>query len=627
MITGTSFESFRSAGEARPRLDAMAASSGESGSVLGSREIVPPYSPLTAVASGAVATSAARHLSEPFVRSGYESSLSDWCLKSPPAESKGRAAACSRILRCIEKNSPNLDLSSLGLSELPEEVFCNISQLRTLLLANNQLSSLPSDFDCLTELVHLDVSDNVFPDLPLSLSCLKRLSSIDLSSNQLTELPEHLLGLPYLDIVKCADNPLSCEPATNHERFSSPLIFYTWSGKAASASPSGYAKNRLAFPRNPPMRLTRDEEGRVIGGYQKTHKKHGYYHQLHSNVLSESNKEYALLNYLTTFDKALVKRNHGVGLAQGKVVFGKGGYGTARLAKALPSEELLAVKKVSKQEAAEAEYEVAKSIKASAFERGFTKEDLQEKLLLVTDRARIDRVDGKRGRYQKTYLFMPFASGGDGLKKLQQIRALNRLPDARSQTDQIVFDLIRQCVANVALLHELGFTHRDIKPENFLFDKFDQNVSGELLSPKGKLADFGLAHDFSYNSQTKGGTREYLPPEYRKAGCYDALKHDSFSLGLTLLQSLSTVRTCHGAHGFRLELPLKDGSTVKLELQAQFRHGRICFDGFHLSSANVEQLAEGSVVNVIALLLAKDPASRITAIQANERLKACSKLD
>ncbi|MFL6334657.1 MAG: COR domain-containing protein [Pyrinomonadaceae bacterium] len=151
-------------------------------------------------------------------------------------ESDGWATALSRIELAGSEQNTKLDLSGLGLSELPEQL-AQLTHLYTLDLKNNKLTTLPEWFFDLTNLAVLNLSGNQLSSLPDSVGRLSQLSWLYLSRNELSELPEavgsltkltHLFAwknrletlpdnlnhLSQLEIIEVSDSPLSALPDT-----------------------------------------------------------------------------------------------------------------------------------------------------------------------------------------------------------------------------------------------------------------------------------------------------------------------------------------------------------------------------------------------------------------------------
>ncbi|MBG1240332.1 COR domain-containing protein, partial [Nostoc sp. NZL] len=108
-------------------------------------------------------------------------------------------------------NLQTLDLSSNQLSSLPPE-FVQLTNLQTLYLSNNQLSSLPPEIVQLTNLQTLDLSSNQLSSLPPEIGQLTNLQTLDLSSNQLGSLPPEIGQLTNLQTLYLSNNPLESPP-------------------------------------------------------------------------------------------------------------------------------------------------------------------------------------------------------------------------------------------------------------------------------------------------------------------------------------------------------------------------------------------------------------------------------
>lgn len=98
-------------------------------------------------------------------------------------------------------------LSGNRLSSLPWDIGA-LTSLRTLLLDDNLLNSLPPTFSKLNRLLHLSMNKNNFDSLPYDLGELKELRHLSINTNLISELPptfHKLASLTYLDM---SDNKL-----------------------------------------------------------------------------------------------------------------------------------------------------------------------------------------------------------------------------------------------------------------------------------------------------------------------------------------------------------------------------------------------------------------------------------
>ncbi|KAM4610421.1 leucine-rich repeat-containing protein 38-like [Polymixia lowei] len=114
---------------------------------------------------------------------------------------------------CLCPDHHTVDCTGQGLTRLPDSIPLDV---RRLLLSNNWISLIPSDFLVLySDLVYLDLRNNSLSELePGTLSTSSRLVFLDLGSNNLTEIPSGTFGEsrsliklrlgnnPYLSMVR-----------------------------------------------------------------------------------------------------------------------------------------------------------------------------------------------------------------------------------------------------------------------------------------------------------------------------------------------------------------------------------------------------------------------------------------
>lgn len=82
-----------------------------------------------------------------------------------------------------------------GLTEFPAEIYTLADTLEVLDLSNNQLTSLPDDFNRLHKLRILFASNNLFEILPDILGACANLTMIGFKANQITQVPENALPM------------------------------------------------------------------------------------------------------------------------------------------------------------------------------------------------------------------------------------------------------------------------------------------------------------------------------------------------------------------------------------------------------------------------------------------------
>ncbi len=123
----------------------------------------------------------------------------------------GYAEALRRIEECRKSGAKSLDLSALGLSDLPPEI-AQLSALTTLAVTSNHLSTLPPEIGQLAELKNLILFRNQLSVLPPEVGRLEELIQLNLFSNHLTTLPPEIGNLTALQILYLYDNRLITLP-------------------------------------------------------------------------------------------------------------------------------------------------------------------------------------------------------------------------------------------------------------------------------------------------------------------------------------------------------------------------------------------------------------------------------
>ncbi|MBD2157358.1 COR domain-containing protein [Leptolyngbya sp. FACHB-16] len=109
-----------------------------------------------------------------------------------------------RIEAAFQEGATELDLSGLGLTEVPEAI-ASLTQLQSLNLSNNELTELKAIVS-LTQLQELNLSNNELTELPEAIASFTQLQELYLIDNQLTELPEAIVSLTQLQLLELSDN-------------------------------------------------------------------------------------------------------------------------------------------------------------------------------------------------------------------------------------------------------------------------------------------------------------------------------------------------------------------------------------------------------------------------------------
>ncbi len=153
-------------------------------------------------------------------------------------------------------------------------------------------------------------------------------------------------------------------------------------------------------------------------------------------------------------------------------------------------------------------------------------------------------------------------------------------------------DIMEQVASGLAAAHSEGIIHRDLKPANIMLDK-----NGRVV-----VMDFGLARTFSGDGMTQTGTMlgtiEYMSPEQAQ-GMDVKASSDIFTVGLILYELLA------GTTPFYAE-----SAIASLLMRTQQRAAPL---------VNVDKSIPGSLSNIVAKCLEKDPAKRY---QSAEHLDA-----
>ncbi len=111
--------------------------------------------------------------------------------------SKGFEEARRRCVEVARKGGEHLDLSDLGLTDLPREILA-CAHVRSLDLYTNSLTTIPPEITGFTRLERLDVSHNPIRKLPDGIDRLRSLKRLDIEFTRISALPRTLRDLPEL---------------------------------------------------------------------------------------------------------------------------------------------------------------------------------------------------------------------------------------------------------------------------------------------------------------------------------------------------------------------------------------------------------------------------------------------
>lgn len=124
------------------------------------------------------------------------------------------------LLNCI-----NIDISFNDITYLPDS-FCNLKNLRQLLIGHNKLEYLPNNIGNLN-LHLLFLPSNKLKELPKSIGNLTHCYDIDISYNELKYIPETIGNIKYLSILNISNNKLKELPdSINNLEYLTELILF-----------------------------------------------------------------------------------------------------------------------------------------------------------------------------------------------------------------------------------------------------------------------------------------------------------------------------------------------------------------------------------------------------------------
>lgn len=133
---------------------------------------------------------------------GQRAALEQWANAATGLPGEKRKEAAGIIATCAKTLALKLDLSGLGLTELPPDLGLYCPQISELLLAGNRLARLPESMRHCRLLTHVDISMNRLYLVPDVVSAWPNLTFLNLEGTRLITLCEDLLAHPRLTELK-----------------------------------------------------------------------------------------------------------------------------------------------------------------------------------------------------------------------------------------------------------------------------------------------------------------------------------------------------------------------------------------------------------------------------------------
>lgn len=119
--------------------------------------------------------------------------------------------AIQRIQLAKEKNMDSLNISYLGLTDLPDDIY-TLKKLKKLFAQGNRLTTISPQIEKLKELRYLALEHNKLTTLPKEIGKLLKLNSLFLGHNSIKQLPNEFGELVNLKSLELDDNPIESPP-------------------------------------------------------------------------------------------------------------------------------------------------------------------------------------------------------------------------------------------------------------------------------------------------------------------------------------------------------------------------------------------------------------------------------
>lgn len=124
---------------------------------------------------------------------------------------EGYEEALERIKEAARKKSRKLDISNLGLTTIPPELF-KLTKLEELYLNDNRITAIPDSLGRLVNLDTLFFYNNRITAIPDVFNKLANLRHLNLSGNQIATIPESIGALTRLEALFLYDNKIRVIP-------------------------------------------------------------------------------------------------------------------------------------------------------------------------------------------------------------------------------------------------------------------------------------------------------------------------------------------------------------------------------------------------------------------------------
>lgn len=264
-------------------------------------------------------------------------------------------------------------------------------------------------------------------------------------------------------------------------------------------------------------------------------------------------------------------------------VLGKGAFGKVNFAMHKLSEQLVAIKSMSK-ETLQSEEDLRRRTK---LEMGILQQSNHPNVVRLFDTFETEK---------HICFVMELCSGGDLFSYIKKRRRLK---------EEVARFFFRQIVEGLAYIHNVKLVvHRDIKLENILLD-----ATGQV-----KICDFGVSRQLKTEKQVmheQCGTPAYIAPEILRDQGYSGFKVDMWSAGVCLYAMLiGSVPFKAATMAALQELILK--GTYDLKFQTSANSNKL---NNPQAAANI---LSDQVKDLIAKLLNIDPSKRLSAVEALE---------